>query len=150
MIYGRISEAKDYYGIHPLLDEALNHMQDPDFMNQVCDHTQHIQGDELYVTRYTYETVPQSEAFFESHRQYLDIQIMVEGREKVGIACPETLEEYEHRGDLWLYHGEPEQTLTIEPGHFLVVFPGDAHELKVCTDKPRQVSKVVFKIKVHD
>lgn len=150
MIYAKLEDAKAYRGIHPRLDKALEYLSDPDFLNQVGSQTQYLEGEELYVTRFTYDTVPQSEAFFESHKKYLDIHMMVDGREQVRIASPEILEQYQHTGDLFLYNGRAEQTVTLAPGQFLVVFPGDAHELKICTDKPRQVSKIVFKVRIYD
>ena len=39
-----------------------------------------------------------------------------------------------------------EQRLLLKPGDFLVVFPGDAHRLKIQKDAPAEVSKVVFKV----
>ena len=45
--------------------------------------------------------------------------------------------------------GAPEQSLLLEPGSFLVVFPGDAHRLKIAEGGvPEAVAKAVFKIKL--
>ena len=40
--------------------------------------------------------------------------------------------------------------LILSPGDFLVVFPSDAHRIKMQVDGPRTVSKVVFKVKIYD
>ena len=42
-----------------------------------------------------------------------------------------------------------EYKLTLSPGDFLVVFPGDAHKIKMQADGPCTVTKAVFKIKIH-
>ena len=110
MIYAKNQEALAYRGIHPNLDLALEHIT-PEFLASLRDGQRvELQGDQVYCTRFTYETIPQEESFFEAHRRYLDIHIM------------------------------------LRPGAFLVVFPGDAHRIKVQVDGPRTVSKAVFKV----
>lgn len=145
MIHAKLKDAKDYLGIHPRLDRALE-LLTPEFLAQVGSVRQNLEGDALYVTRFTYTTVPESESFFEAHRRYLDIHIMVDGCELVDIADSAGLEEFTQEGDFWGYHGKKEQRLLLKPGDFLVVFPGDAHRLKIQTDAPAEVSKVVFKV----
>ena len=145
MIHARIEDAKDYLGIHPRLDRALE-LLTPEFLASVGTVQQDLEEDRLYVTRFDYETVQESESFFEAHRRYLDIHIMVQGSEYVDIARPEKLEEFTRKGDFWGYRGEKEQRLLLKPGDFLVVFPADAHRLKIAPDAPRPVSKVVFKV----
>ena len=66
------------------------------------------------------------------------------------IAHPEGLTLYENKGDFYGYRGDAEQSVILRPGDFLVVFPGDAHRLKIAVDQPEAVSKVVFKILVYD
>lgn len=149
MIYGKLTDAPRYCGLFARLDRALRCLT-PAFLATLGPEPTQLEGEALYATRFTYETVPAEEAFFESHRQYLDIHVMLSGAERVGIASPETLAQYEQRGDLWLYHGAAEQTLTLAPGQFLVVFPGDAHALKIETGSPETVSKAVFKVRLPD
>ena len=71
---------------------------------------------------------------------------MVKGCERVGIARPEKLEEFTQEGDFWGYRGSAEQSLVLRPGDFLVVFPSDAHRLKIAENGCQAVSKVVFKV----
>ena len=149
MIHARLQDAKDYLGLHPRLDRALR-LLTPEFLESVGPVQQDLEGDALYATRFTYETVPEAESFFEAHRRYLDIHVMVEGCEYVDLADPAGLEEFTQKGDFWGYHGTAEQRLLLKPGDFLVVFPGDAHRLRVLTDKPRQVSRAVFKVLVNE
>ena len=149
MIHAKLQDARDYLGIHPRLDKALE-LLTPAFLESVGTVQQNLEEDRLYVTRYDYETLPEAETFFESHRRYLDIQLMLRGSEWVGISHPAGLEEFTQKGDFWGYHGEIEQKLLLKPGDFLVVFPGDAHRLKIAAGAPEAVSKVVFKILVHE
>lgn len=148
MIYAKNQEALAYRGIHPNLDLALEHIT-PEFLASLRDGQRvELQGDQVYCTRFTYETIPQEESFFEAHRRYLDIHIMVEGEERVDVNRPEdlTLTEAQEGNDFYAYQGESWHSAVLRPGAFLVVFPGDAHRIKVQVDGPRTVSKAVFKV----
>ena len=151
MIYAGNTDARTYRGIHPNLDLALEHIT-PEFLAQVGGEPTELKGRDVYVTRFTYETVPETESFFEAHKKYLDIHIMAEGSEKVEIAPPETLAEFDRveANDFYAYRGEGDYKLILSPGDFLVVFPGDAHRIKMQVDGPKTVSKVVFKVKIYD
>lgn len=148
MIYAKNADALAYRGIHPNLDLALEHIT-PEFLASLRDGQRvELQGDQVYCTRFTYETIPQEESFFEAHRRYLDIHIMVEGEERVDVNRPEdlTLTEAQEGNDFYAYQGESWHSAVLRPGAFLVVFPGDAHRIKVQVDGPRTVSKAVFKV----
>ena len=148
MIYAKNQEALAYRGIHPNLDLALEHIT-PEFLASLRDGQRvELQGDQVYCTRFTYETIPQEESFFEAHRRYLDIHIMVEGEERVDVNRPEdlTLTEAQEGNDFYAYQGESWHSAVLRPGAFLVVFPGDAHRIKEQVDGPRTVSKAVFKV----
>ena len=149
MIHAKLSDAKDYRGIHPRLDKALE-LLTPAFLESVGTVQQNLEGNALYVTRFDYETVAEDQSFFEAHRRYLDVHVMVSGCERVDLSDPAGLTEFTHQGDFWGYHGEAEQSLILKPGDFLVVFPGDAHRLKIRLGDPARVSKVVFKVLVND
>ncbi len=151
MIYAKNSDALSYRGIHPNLDLALEHIQ-PEFLGRVGGQRVELRGSDVYATRFTYETVPEEESFFEAHKKYLDIHIMVEGSEGVEIAPPAELAEFDRveANDFYAYRGLAHHKLTLSPGEFLVVFPNDAHRIKMCLEQPETVSKVVFKVRIYD
>ena len=151
MIYAKHKDAPAYRGIHPNLDLALERIT-PEFLASVGPERVEIKGGDVYATRFTYKTVPAEESFFEAHRKYLDIHIMMEGSEGVEIAPPEVLSEFDRveANDFYAYRGEEDYKLILSPGDFLVMFPSDAHRIKMQVDGPRTVSKVVFKVKIYD
>ena len=100
MILDKLSQAKAYRGIHPRLDAALDRL-DEGFLSTVGPETQQLEGDALYVTRFTYDTLPLEETFFEAHRRYLDIHLMMEGEERVDVASPQGLTLFEQKGDFY-------------------------------------------------
>ena len=149
MILDKLSQARAYRGIHPRLDAALDRLNEA-FLATVGPETMQLEGDKLYVTRFTYETLPREETFFEAHKRYLDVHLMVQGEERVELASPGGLTLFEHQGDFYAYRGEAEQSLVLRPGSFLVVFPEDAHRIKIQVNGPETVSKVVFKVLVYE
>ena len=149
MILASNSAALDYRGMHPNLDLALEHIT-PEFLSTLGEERVELKGEEVYCTKFTYETVPDEEAFFEAHRLYLDIHLMLSGSERGELASPAALEQFDHQGDFYAYRGEGRHSLVLSPGDFLVVFPDDAHKIKMRVDGRKTVTKAVFKIKINE
>ena len=131
------------------LDMALERIT-KEFLSSVGEERVEIKGSDVYATRFTYETIPEEESFFEAHKNYLDIHLMLEGSERVEIAPPETLTEFDRveANDFYAYRGEGQYRLVLSPGDFLVVFPNDAHKIKMRVDGPETVTKAVFKVRI--
>ena len=146
MIYGQLSDAPAYRGIHPRLDRVLE-LLTPDFLASVGTERQLLEeNDALYVTRFDVPTVTDEARLFEYHRRYLDVFVCVGGCERVDIARPGALTLREQRGDYWGCAGEAEQSVILRPDCFLVLFPGDAHRPGMAPAQPEAVSRIVFKI----
>ena len=149
MILDKLPAASAYRGIHPRLDRVLDRLNES-FLSTVGSETMRLEGDSLYVTRFTYDTLPLEDTFFEAHRRYLDVHLMMEGEERVELASPGSLTLFEHKDDFYAYRGQAEQSLILRPGSFLVVFPEDAHRIKIQVNGPETVSKVVFKVLTYE
>jgi YhcH/YjgK/YiaL family protein len=97
-----------------------------------------------------YETKGISQCFIECHRKYIDIQMLLSGREKIGVCnkkdCKE--EEYIEERDFQKLYGEV-SFITLMPGMFAIFFPHDGHMPQAqCADKPESVKKIVVKVPV--
>jgi YhcH/YjgK/YiaL family protein len=89
-------------------------------------------------------------ALAEAHREYLDIQYILEGQETVGWAPVETLTlegEFDTAKDKGKYSGHFD-FMTIQAGYCYVVFPEDGHMPGVHLDTPADFKKAVVKLKV--
>ena len=104
-----------------------------------------------------YFTKSENEKFWESHKKYLDVQIMINGTEKVAISNIRNMEvkSFDSEKDLVILEGEKEFDLVMRTGDVLVFFPNDVHkpELNISeTDNSgsirKIVTKVVFKIEI--
>lgn len=154
MIVARNADAANYKGFSPLLDRALD-LLTPEFLASVGTTTVRVDGEKLYATRNIYDTVPDSETFFESHRLYLDIHVVTKGEERMEIADPKALtpdtDRSKAENDFYAFteKSAEHQTLILKPGTFLVAFPDDAHRCKGQVDGASHVEKVVFKIRIE-
>ena len=142
MIYAKNADALCYKGIHRNLDLALEHIT-PEFLSSLEDNVRvPLDGDRVYC----------EEGFFEAHRRYLDIHIMLSGSERVDVSRPDelTLTDAQEQNDFYAYQGGAWHSTVLCPGEFMVVFPGDAHRIKLQTGRPETVSKAVFKVLIDD
>lgn len=105
-----------------------------------------------------YFTKNENEKFWESHKKYLDVQIMINGTEKVSIGDIHNMNEksFDFEKDLVILEGEKAFDVVMKTGDVLVFFPNDAHkpELNISeTDNSENmrkiVTKVVFKIEIN-
>ena len=86
----------------------------------------------------------------EAHREYLDIQYIVKGKEVVGWAALESSQlegEFSEEKDIGRYSGHFEY-LTINEGICYVAFPEDVHMPSRHLDVPNEFTKIVVKLRV--
>lgn len=90
---------------------------------------------------------------WEAHRKYLDIQLIVTGKEMMGIAPfskATVVEAYNPASDVGFYSvaDADSKFYVAQPGTFLIFFPTDAHRPSIKTDGIEKTKKVVIKIKM--
>lgn len=104
-----------------------------------------------------YFTKSENEKFWESHKKYLDVQIMINGTEKVAINDIRDMEvkSFDEEKDLTILEGDKAFDIVMKTGDVLVFFPNDVHkpELNVSENDDsgnirKIVTKVVFKIEI--
>lgn len=94
---------------------------------------------------------PMEEGYFEAHRKYIDVQIVVKGKEEIAWRNLSDVVEkvpYDEMKDASYYEGDETQTMTIVEGMFYAMFPHDAHKAVRHTDLEHTFEKVVVKIPV--
>ncbi|MGC8737039.1 MAG: YhcH/YjgK/YiaL family protein [Candidatus Hydrogenedens sp.] len=100
----------------------------------------------------SYTTKEISEAIFESHKKFIDVQFSLSGEEGIGW-LPESMAqvktEYDIKKDVRFYNVDVSKINVIQnvPGQFMVLFPGEVHGAGICFhNKPITVKKGVVKI----
>lgn len=95
-------------------------------------------------------TKPAEGGLLEAHKNFLDIQYILEGGETMGWAPLDTLtqaKEYNDVKDVWHFDGSRD-FVDIRPGYCYVVYPEDAHQPGVHLDTPKEFKKIVVKLPV--
>lgn len=100
-----------------------------------------------------YLSKPSPEIRWESHRQYIDLQLVVMGRERMEVTEASTLKVEDDRtpgADVILYAAQaPATVLQVGPGEGAVFFPEDAHRPSLADGQPSEIRKLVVKIPVY-
>lgn len=139
-----------YLGIHPNLDIALTFISSQD-LNKLPLGCTNIKTDDVYVNHFIYDTQPKEKGFLEGHENYLDIHIVLYGKELLGYAdssCLSQSQSYDCINDLYIFSKYAQDFVCLDEQYFAITFPEDAHQPKVMMDSPQQVDKVIFKVKI--
>jgi biofilm protein TabA len=97
-----------------------------------------------------YLTKPRSEGKWETHRAYIDVQVVFEGEEFMEVADRSKLslaEDLTPGKDVIFYHPfELGTVVRLGPGDVAIYFPPDGHCGGLMVAKPELVRKVVVKV----
>lgn len=96
-------------------------------------------------------TKPMEEGSFETHRKYIDVQIILEGSEEIAwkeITDLTPVAEYNPKKDVERLQGSYDHVIKITEGMFYAVFPHDGHKPVSHTETPQEYTKIVMKLPV--
>lgn len=107
-----------------------------------------------YVSVQEYTTKARSEAKYEAHKKFIDIQLILSGRELIAVTPIEKMEikdEYNETKDVMFFQHNDECTdYVLEAGDFLILYPQDVHMPGVCINERSLVRKIVVKVPVSE
>lgn len=100
-----------------------------------------------------YDTKPLKENGYEAHRQYIDIQYLLSGKETICSLPLEYLKEtkpYCEEKDATFYEecGVEGQRMMVGNVYFIIYFSQDGHMPGLCVGEPEKVKTVVVKVKI--
>lgn len=105
--------------------------------------------DSIWANLQTYIT--KTDALFEAHRKYIDVQYIIEGIEYIGVSeytdCVEEIK-YNDENDIEFLRTNNNQNIEMLKGDFLILYPTDAHKPSVSINEPTKVRKLVVKIPI--
>lgn len=113
---------------------------------------QELEGKHLFVNVQKYYGKDKSEAIFESHKKYIDIQYVIEGEEIIGLTTidkAKVKEQYKEDKDITFYDSDEMEYLKATPENFFLFFPDDIHQPSITADDSIQIKKIVVKILIE-
>ncbi len=95
-----------------------------------------------------YET--RDNGILESHKKYVDLQMMLKGQERFevsDISVLEVSEKYNEENDIMFWDGGIQADICLNEGNIIIFLPNEAHTPGLSINNEKcQVKKVVFKI----
>ncbi len=150
MILDTLSNAARYTTLHPFFTDAFRFLQRPDLAALPDARHDILDNNRLYALVQSYDTKPLEGGLLEGHQNYIDIQFILAGRERIGWAAFDNqpvAEPYDLPRDIAFYHG-PCQLLQLRALDFLILWPSDLHlPMRQFADRPEPLRKIVLKIK---
>jgi YhcH/YjgK/YiaL family protein len=143
--------AQQYHKNKAIWDKAFAFLRDSDLL-KMKPGKYVIDGDNVFATITEGPSKTFEQSAWESHRKYIDLQYVIRGKEKIGVAPVTTAtvtKPYNEKSDGANYTAEG-QYFIAEPGTFFLFFPGDAHRPNILVDGYDMVKKLVIKIRVAE
>ena len=149
MIFDKISNLSRYLYV-PGVSKVIDYLRDNDVLSLQVG--KYDLGDECFVRVFDYVTHEEpEEVLLEAHRNYLDLQLVIKGKETFLTQAIELGEEkvpYNKEKDVEFFTAGYHNVLGLETGDFVIVCPNDLHVGNINADGEEQVKKLVFKLKI--
>ncbi|MDI3359104.1 N-acetylneuraminate anomerase [Lelliottia sp. V89_10] len=137
-------------GLHPVLAEALTQAIAA-WPQDKAPGRYELQGDDIFMNVMTFATQPPEQKKAELHEQYIDIQLLLAGEERIlyGVAgSARQCEERHVEDDYQLCSAiDGMQRLDLKPGMYAIFVPGEPHKPGCVVKESEEIKKVVVKVR---
>lgn len=148
MIKGNLNNTTRIEAFHPRFKAFFDYIKTID-VDQLEEGKLEIDSDNLFMISAVMDGKTKIEAALEGHREYIDIQLLLEGEESIGWKPLEDAglvsQAYDAEKDLIFYADQPDDYVSLKPGQFAIFFPEDLHAPGIGEGKIR---KLIVKVKV--
>lgn len=148
MILDTLKNAGMYYCLGEKIEKGLKYLQETDLF--ALKEGRNDIEDGLFGMVSSYDTKPLEEGFWEAHRKYVDIQYVFAGAERMGYANIDSLttsKPYDESSDFHGLDGDGD-LVTVHEGEFALFTPQDAHMPGLVVDSPKNVRKIILKVRI--
>lgn len=151
MIFDKLKNAKQYYSLGEKMQKGFEFLQNNDLKN-LADGRYEILGDEIYANVQSLVSKNPDLKKWEVHRDYIDIQYVISGKEKMGYGLlndfSDVVEEYSKEKDVEFLNGETFNFVDVQQGEFVVFYPNDVHAPMLSVADDIEIKKVIVKVKI--
>jgi len=149
MILDSLKNSARYHALNPRLERAFRFIAQTDL--EALEPGLHaIEGDDIFVNVLDTELKKPCDAKLEVHNAYLDVQVLVRGREeRFGWSeradVREPLADFDAEKDIQFFDDAPQTYYTVRPGQFTILLPDDAHAPMVGEGA---IKKIIVKVRM--
>ena len=149
MIYEQLARIDRYRALSPSMDRAIRFIHETDLATLPAGRCE-VDGDRVYGMMLEYTTTPDGPSRWESHRKYIDLQLLLAGEEKMLVSDAKHLHgagEYDVAKDV-IFYASAERSLAVDAlsGEFVVFFPHDCHRAMLAVRNACPIRKLVLKV----
>lgn len=148
-VWGPIGDCNAYTNLHPRLGKAFEFLRRPDLAKLPVGRYE-IETNNVWAMVQELDLTPFGEVQHpELHRAFIDIQAPIDGPETFGLydCTPKGFEPYDAKNDV-SFADRKTKPLTLEPGEFVIFFPGNgAHAPCKTLGAPVRRKKLVIKVR---
>ena len=110
MIVSNLQNSERIESLHPLFKQLFDYVKTHDLLHTECGRIE-LAGDDLFINNVNPTCVSASDQVLEVHRDYIDVHILLEGKERIGWKALENVtdlkQDYQKVGDCALYSDTP-------------------------------------------
>lgn len=149
MIFGNMQNLEEYSFLEEQVKECFEYAKGHDLASYEKG-SHEIDGDRLFVNIVEYDTVAAEERFWEAHKNYLDVHLMLHGTEQIDLNFIQNMDvkEFVPKDDFLPMDGEKNSSVILRDGDFLICYPGDGHRTAVAVNGSRKIKKAIFKVRI--
>ena len=145
-----MGKASALSGLHPVLADALTQALAA-WPQDKAPGRYELRGDDIFMNVMTFATQPPEQKKAELHEQYIDIQLLLAGEERIQFGVTgsaRNCEEMHIEEDYQLCTViEGVQTLDLKPGMYAIFMPGEPHKPGCVMKESGEIKKVVVKVR---
>lgn len=148
MIVDVLKNKELYYGIHKNIKPAMEFIEKAVAENLEVGRYE-LDGKNLFALVQEYDS--KTEAKWEYHRKYIDIQFIVSGKEIItwdNIKNVPDGVDYNEEKDIAKFDMDGGTDVVMEAGYYSILYPQDLHQPGRVFDKVEPIKKIVVKIAV--
>lgn len=149
MIFGNLKFDKRYNFLNEAILKCFNYAKEND-LKSLETGSYPIDGDNLFVNIVEYTTTTKENRFWEAHKAYIDLHLMLTGLEQIDLNFIQNMTEkdYIEKDDFLPLEGSVNSFVHLNENDFLICYPEDAHRTAIQVDAPITIKKAIFKIKL--
>ena len=137
-------------GLHPVLQQALT-LAIAANPQEKTPGRYALQGDTIFMNVMQFTTQSPEHKKAELHQQYIDIQMLLSGEERILFGMTDSARHCEemHIEDDYQLCSQiaDEQAMVLKPGKFVIFMPGEPHKPGCVVQAPMDIKKVVIKVR---
>lgn len=149
MIFGNVKNLDEFSYLEDSVKSCFEYLKENELSS--CEKGSYeIDGEKLFVNVVEYETTTLEKRFWEAHKDYLDVHVMLQGEEQIDVNFISNmqLKEYIKKDDFLSMEGEKNGSVILRAGDFLICYPGDAHRTAIAIEGSKLIKKAIFKVRV--